>query len=56
MARRVVQTKAITLDREKLVVVTVYEEEVNKEQVKALEILSKAHDVLIKRAERYEFR
>lgn len=56
MTRRVVVTKGRSMDREELVIIQVFEEEINKQQAKAMGILTKAHDVLIKRADRYEYR
>jgi hypothetical protein len=56
MTRRVVEHHATNLDREQLVVITVYEESANKEQVKKESRLSKWHGVLIQRGKCFEFK
>jgi hypothetical protein len=56
VSRRVVYTKGVTRDREDLVVIQVFEEGVNKEKLKKESILTKVHDVLIKRGDLYEYR
>lgn len=47
MVRRVVQHIAKSIDNEKLLVVTIYETGINKEQIKRLNEFSKKHEVLV---------
>ncbi|TDQ35255.1 hypothetical protein [Aureibacillus halotolerans] len=56
MTRRVVETKAVSADRERLLVVTVYEEGINKEFIRRQNIYSKRHDVLVKSGSQYDFK
>jgi hypothetical protein len=57
MARRVVETKAASIDRELLQVIVVYEEGVKKSDIRQESRLTKRHGVLIQRlAGGYEFK
>ncbi|GLY11381.1 hypothetical protein [Pseudobacillus badius] len=56
MTRRVVETKAATLDNEQLTIITVFEKGVNKEQIKKMSGFSKTHDVLIQRGNVWEYK
>ncbi|NGP45996.1 hypothetical protein G4V62_13945 [Bacillaceae bacterium SIJ1] len=56
MTRRVVETGAVSPDREKLLVITVYEEGVNKQSVRRQNIYSKRHGVLVRCGEQYDFK
>lgn len=56
MARRVVETKGISLDREPLQVLIVYEEGAKKQEIRKVDRLSKRHGVLYKSAAGYEFK
>lgn len=56
MTRRVVEHGAESIDREKLIVVTVYEEGVNKEHIKRMNRYSKRYSTLLPRGEGYEWR
>jgi len=55
MSRRVVEHEGRTMDSEHLVVITIFEESLNKQDVRKLTPFSKKHEVLIKRSGRYEF-
>jgi hypothetical protein len=57
MARRVVETKATSIDRELLQVIVVYEENVKKEDIRKASRLTKRHGVLFRQATGgYEFK
>lgn len=56
MVRRVVEHEALSVDREKLIVVTIYEPGISKEQVKKFNRFSKRHDVLVPGADGYEWK
>lgn len=56
MARRVVVTKAVSLDCEVLQVLTVYEEGLGKQEVRKENPYSKQHGVLYPRGKRYEYK
>ncbi len=56
MSRRVVEHTAVTVDRDPLVVVTVYETGINKEKVRELNEFSKRHGVLVSDGERYAWK
>ncbi len=56
MTRRVVEHTAVTVDRDPLVVVTVYETGINKEKVRELNKFSKRHGVLVRNGENYEWK
>jgi hypothetical protein len=57
MARRVVETNAVYLERELLQVIVIYEENVKKEEIRKENRLTKRHGVLIQRvAGGYEFK
>ena len=49
MARRVLEQGYHTIDRERLITVTIFELGANKEDVKAVNGFSKRHSVLIER-------
>lgn len=50
MTRRVVYHQGRSLEDEKLIIITVFESELNKSDVKKLMPYSKKHDVLVKTA------
>jgi len=56
MTRRVVEHRALSKDREELMVITVFEEGLNKEQVRKESIFSKRHAVLVKRDGKYDWK
>ncbi|MGG3706980.1 hypothetical protein [Heyndrickxia coagulans] len=56
MTRRVTEHRAISHDREELMVITVFEEGLNKEQVRKESIFSKKHAVLVKHGEKYDWK
>ncbi|KYC72308.1 hypothetical protein B4099_3670 [Heyndrickxia coagulans] len=56
MTRRVVEHRALSKDREELVVITVYEEGLNKERIRKDSIFSKKHAVLVKRDGKYDWK
>jgi hypothetical protein len=56
MTRRVVETKGRTMDREKLTNICIYEEGINKSEIKQDNPYSKKHGVLILSANRYELK
>lgn len=57
MARRVVETNAVSLDRELLQVLVIFEENVKKEEIRKENRLTKRHGVLYKcAAGAYEFK
>lgn len=56
LPRRVVETKGISIDREILLRVVVYEPGVKKEDVKKENNLTKRHFVLIPNGNGYEFK
>lgn len=56
VARRVVVTKAVSLDREVLQVLTVYEEGLGKQEVRKENPYSKKHGVLYPRGKSYEYK
>ncbi|MEK4030828.1 hypothetical protein MKZ02_20120 [Pseudobacillus sp. FSL P4-0506] len=56
MTRRVVETKAATLDNEQLRIITIFEQGINKEAIKKMSGYSKTHDVLIQRGNVWEFK
>jgi hypothetical protein len=53
--RRVVEHKGYSIDREKLVILTCFEEGISKEEIKQLSPYSKTHKVLINRNGFYEY-
>jgi hypothetical protein len=53
--RRIATHKKRTLDGDILTIVTIYEENVNKETVKKLSPFSKTHQYMVKREDIYEF-
>jgi len=55
MPRRVVEHEGRTMDRERLTIITIYEETLNKEEVRKLTPFSKKHGCLINYNGRYEF-
>ncbi|MGG0718710.1 hypothetical protein ABE096_14095 [Robertmurraya massiliosenegalensis] len=56
MARRVVETKAISFDQEKLQILVVYEEGKTKEEIRKENPYCKKHGVLYKASGAYEFK
>lgn len=56
MTRRVLEQGYHTLDRERLVTITIFEPEANKEDVKAVNGYSKRHWVLVLNGDSYEFK
>ena len=56
MTRRVVETKAATLDNEKLTIITIFEQGINKETIKKMSGYSKVHDVLIQQGNVWEYK
>lgn len=56
MARRVVETKAKSVDHEHLVRIIVYEEGIKKEQTKKENFFSKRHYVLVPNGKGYDFK
>lgn len=56
MIRRVVEHAATSKDREKLKVITIYENGINKEQVKEMNQYTKKHGVLIQHGSKYDFK
>lgn len=56
MTRRVVEHSAVSLEREKLIVVTVYEEGVNKEHIKRMNGYTKHYNTLLPKGEGYEWK
>lgn len=56
MVRRVVQHVAVSVDRERLTVITIYETGINKEQIKRLNEFSKKHEVLVPSDSGYEWK
>ena len=56
MPRRVVETKAKSIDHEPLLRIVVYEEGINKERAKQDSRLCKRHHVLIPSGKGYEFK
>lgn len=57
VARRIVETNAVSLDREKLQVLVIYEEGVKKEEIRKENPYSKKHKVLYQQvAGGYEFK
>ncbi|MGG3677510.1 hypothetical protein ABEU95_12535 [Heyndrickxia faecalis] len=56
MPRRVVEHLAKSRDHEELLVVTVFEEGLNKERIRKESIFSKKHAVLVKRGEKYDWK
>lgn len=56
MTRRVVETSAVSLDREKLQVLVVYEEGISKQDIRKENPYSKKHGVLYKSSGAYEFK
>jgi hypothetical protein len=56
MARRIVETNAVSLDREKLQVLVVYEEGAKKQDIRKENPYSKRHAVLYPAAGGYEFK
>lgn len=55
MTRRVTMHKSQSVDRDDLVVLTVYEPGINKESVKKINKYSKRHYVLVPDKENYEW-
>lgn len=56
MARRIVETNAVSLDREMLRVLVVYEEGVKKQDIRKENPYSKKHSVLYPAAGGYEIK
>lgn len=56
MARRVVETNAVSFDREQLKVLVVYEEGISKQEIRKENPYSKKHAVLYKASGAYEFK
>ncbi|MEC1714726.1 hypothetical protein [Schinkia azotoformans] len=56
MARRVVETKAVSLDREVLRVVVIYEEGIKKSEIRDENPYTKRHHVLYQAGAGYEFK
>jgi hypothetical protein len=56
VTRRVVEHRALSKDREELIVVTVYEEGMNKERIRKESAFSKKHAVLVKRDGKYDWK
>ncbi|MFT8319328.1 MAG: hypothetical protein ABF649_00665 [Bacillus sp. (in: firmicutes)] len=56
MIRRVTQHGARTKDNEELVIITVFEPNINKQAVRKLIPYSKKHQVLIQTGDSYEFK
>ncbi|MEK4922002.1 hypothetical protein MKX78_08810 [Cytobacillus sp. FSL R5-0569] len=56
MARRIVETNAVSLDREKLQVVVIYEEGILKQQIRNENPYSKRHGVIFHSAGAYELK
>ncbi|HEO2443829.1 TPA: hypothetical protein VAP34_002030 [Streptococcus agalactiae] len=58
MTRRVIQWSKTNLDREELLIITVFEEGINKQGAKAVIPFSKRHGVLYKTEgeKRYEYK
>lgn len=55
MTRRVVHHKAMSVDREELNVITIYEPGIKKEDIKKMNKYSKRHGVLVKRGHFYDY-
>lgn len=55
MTRRITEYRAESIDREKLMVLTIFEEGVNKQQAKKENRYSKRHKVLLRRGSVYEY-
>jgi hypothetical protein len=53
--RRVVEHKGYSIDREKLVILTCFEEGISKEEIKQLSPYSKKHQVLVFNGLHYEY-
>lgn len=56
MTRRVVEHGAVSIDREDLIVVTVYEEGMNKEHIRRMNGYTKRYSTLIPRGEGFEWK
>lgn len=56
MARRVVETAMVNKENDRLLLLTVFEEGLNKETVKKENRLTKKHAVLYKSVSGYEFK
>lgn len=56
MPRRVVETRAKSIDHEPLVIITVFEEGIKKEQTKKENFYSKRHYVLVPNGKGYDFK
>jgi len=56
MTRRVTSHGKVNLDEEHLLIVTVWEEGINKEELKKRNIFSKQHGVLIKSGHFYDYK
>ena len=56
MIRRVIEQGFHTVDNERLVIITVFETGVNKEQVKADNEYAKRHLVLVSNDDQFEFK
>lgn len=53
--RRVSEHHGRTIDKEKLTIITIFEDSVNKSEVRKLTPYCKHHQVLLKRGSGYEF-
>jgi len=56
MTRQVTEHTALSSDRERLSVITVYEQGINKEQVKKINRFSKRHHVLVPRGNEFDWK
>ncbi|WP_200886096.1 hypothetical protein [Heyndrickxia ginsengihumi] len=56
MTRRVIEHKAFSHDREELLVVTVFEEGVSKQEVRKENPYTKRHGVLVRFGDKYDWR
>ncbi|MBS4191773.1 hypothetical protein KHA94_16405 [Bacillus sp. FJAT-49705] len=56
MTRRVVETNGISLDRERLQVIVIYEEGISKQDIRKENPFSKKHSVLYNASGAYEFK
>lgn len=56
MTRRVVEHRGVSVDREPLTIIQIYEESVNKETIRKEVPWTKRHAVLVKRNGRFEFK
>ena len=56
MPRRVLEQGYHTNDKDRLVIITIYEDGINKETIKKMNRYSKRHRVLVQCEGRYEFK